>query len=110
MADYTYPYERAAMLGDEMPDGLDLPDQLTFLCLRRLYAQKRNGIIDRATGSSEKKNLGRQRNVWMERLHAEEKLAQHCAKMFRDIEAAANAYAKERTLENADRLYQVLYR
>lgn len=44
-----------------------------------------------------------------QRLLSRERLAQHCAKMFRDVEAAANAYAKERTLENANRLYQALY-
>ena len=109
MAEYTYPYERAAMLGEEMPDGLDMVDQLNFLCLRSLYAQKRSGVIDRATGSREKVKLRYQRDLWEQRLLSREKLAQHCVELFRDVEGAANAYAKERTLENADRLYRALY-
>lgn len=109
MAEFTYPYERAAMRGEEMPDGLNIVDQLTFLCLRSLYGQKRAGIIDRAAGSREKAKLRYQRDLWEQRLMFREKLAQHSAKMFQDAEAAANAYARERTLDNADRLYRALY-
>lgn len=109
MAEFTYPYECAAMRGDEMPDGLELPDQLNFLCLRNLYAQNRAGIIDRSVGSAEKKKLRYQRDLWERRLLSKEKLAQHCAKMYKDVEAATSAYAKERTLEHADEIYQALY-
>lgn len=109
MADYTYSYERAAMRGDEMPDGLDIVDQINFLCLRSLYAQKRAGIIDRAVGSAEKAKLRRQRDLWEQRLFFREKLAKRCVEMFQTVEAAANAYAKDRTLENADKLYQAIY-
>lgn len=109
MAEFTYPYERAAMLGEEMPEGLDVVDQLIFLCLRGLYAQVRVGTIDRKTGSREKTRLGRQRDVWGQRLMFREKLAQYSAKMFKDVEAAANAYTKDRSLENADRLYYAVY-
>lgn len=109
MPEYTYSYEHTAMLGEEMPDGLDMVDQLNFLCLRSLYAQKRSGVIDRATGSREKAKLRYQRDLWERRLLSREKLVQHCAELFRDVEAAANAYAKERTLENADKIYQALY-
>lgn len=51
------PYEQAAIRGDEMPDGLDYPDQVMFLNLRMLYAQKRMNIIDRETAVREKKKL-----------------------------------------------------
>lgn len=43
----AFPYERQAMNGDEMPPGLDYPDQVTYLCFRMLYAQLRGGIVDR---------------------------------------------------------------
>lgn len=109
MAEFTYPYEREAMRGGEMPEGLDIVDQLTFLCLRSLYAQKRAGFIDRETGSREKLKLRYQRDLWEQRMMFHEKLAQHSAKMFRDVESAANAYAKERTLEHADMIYRALY-
>lgn len=51
------PYEQAAMRGDEMPGGLDYPDQVMFLSLRMLYAQTRMKVIDRDTAIREKKKL-----------------------------------------------------
>lgn len=38
------PYEQAAIRGDEMPDGLDYPDQVMFSSLRMLYAP---GVVQR---------------------------------------------------------------
>lgn len=109
MANFTYPYERAAMRGEEMPDGLDMVDQLNFLCLRSLYGQVHSGTIDRATGSREKGRLIYQRNLWERKLMLQERMVRRSAELFRSVELAANAYAKERTLENADRLYHALY-
>lgn len=110
MPDYTYPYERAAMRGDPMPDDLDIVDQLTFLSLRELYSQVRAGKIDRETGSQEKGKLRYQHDLWEGRLRLKERLAQHSVDMFKAVEGAANAYAKDRTLENADRIYKALYK
>lgn len=109
MAELTYPYEQAAMRGEEMPKGLNIVDQLIFLSLRDLYAQKRAGIIDREIGSREKAKLRYQRDLWEGRLMLGEKLAQKSAKMFKEVEAAASAYARERTLERADEIYRALY-
>ena len=109
MAEFTYSYERAAMLGDEMPDSLNMVDQLNFLCLRQLYAQKRAGVIDRATGSREKAKLRYQRDLWERKLMMRERVVRHSVEMFKAVEFAANTYAKDRTLENADKLYQAIY-
>lgn len=109
MAEFIYPYERAAMRGDEMPDGLDMVDQLNFLCLRQLYAQKRAGIIDRATGSAEKARLRYQRDLWERKLMLQERVVQRSVEMLKGVEAGANAYARDRTIENADKLYRALY-
>lgn len=109
MADLAYPYERAAMLGEEMPGGLDLVDQLCFLSLRGLYAQVRSGAIDRAAGSREKAELVYRHDLWERKLMLRERVVERSAGLFRAVELAANAYAKERTLENADRLYHALY-
>lgn len=43
------PWEQQAIRGDEMPDGLGYADQILYMLLRSLYAQKRLGIIDRET-------------------------------------------------------------
>lgn len=36
--------ERMAKDGNEMPDGLEYPDQVMYLCLRMLYEQLRTGM------------------------------------------------------------------
>ena len=51
----TFPYEAMASNGEEMPEGLDYPDKVTYLCFRMLYAQLRMGIVDRETAIREKK-------------------------------------------------------
>ena len=53
----TLPYEKIAMAGGEMPDGLEYPDQILFLALRMLYDQFKKGIVDKATATREKKQL-----------------------------------------------------
>lgn len=53
----TLPYERQAMNGDEMPDGLPYYDQLLFLQLRLLYDTHKKGIIDRETARKEKRQM-----------------------------------------------------
>jgi hypothetical protein len=52
-----FEYERQAMAGEEMPDGLRFAGQHYFLALRMLYHQYRQGVIDRETASREKRQL-----------------------------------------------------
>ena len=53
----TFPFEKIAISGGEMPDGLTGPEQRLFLGLRALYHQKRVGIITREVAVAEKKKL-----------------------------------------------------
>ena len=53
----AFPYERQAMNGDELPNGLEYPDQVLYLSFRMLYAQLRQGVIDRDTAVREKRKL-----------------------------------------------------
>lgn len=52
-----FEYERQAMAGDEMPDGLRFAGQHYYLGLRMLYHQYKHGVIDRETASREKRKL-----------------------------------------------------
>ena len=104
-----YPYERAAMYGDPMPDGLSAPDQWMFRCLVLLYDSAKRGIIDRKTGRADKGKLAYQRDLMEKRFKIKEDLVGASARMIKAVEAAANAYARDRTLENADRLYEAIY-
>ena len=42
----TFPYEKQAMNGDEMPEGLPYYDQLMYQLLRLLYDAFKKGIIE----------------------------------------------------------------
>lgn len=96
----TFPYERQASEGEEMPDGLDYPDKVVYLCFRMLYAQLRMGIIDRDTAVREKRKLLREYEAYK----FVEELGQGWVKVIRETEIARSEYRKNRTLENADRL------
>lgn len=60
MADTNLPefeYERQAMAGEEMPDGLRFAGQHYYLGLRMLYHQYKQGVIDRESATREKRRL-----------------------------------------------------
>ena len=103
------PYERAAMQGLGMPDGLDLLDQYMFLALRMLYQSHKRGFISREVGQIEKGKLMHQYGTAKNRFRFEADKVDSFAEQRMRIESTANAYAKDRTLDNADRLYKALY-
>lgn len=100
----TFPYERQAMNGEEMPCPLEYPDQILYLSLRMLYAQLKQGTIDRATGTREKKQLMEE---YRQNQFAES-LLKECAEQIKRTELARAEYRKNRTLENADKLLACL--
>ena len=96
----TFPWERQAMNGEEMPNGLGYPDQILYLSLRILYESLRKGIIDRETAIREKRRLVTEYNAYKFR----EKMGDEWVKVIKDTELARAAYRKDRSLENADKL------
>jgi hypothetical protein len=96
----VFPLEQQAMNGDEMPRGLNSSQQRLYLSLRNLYYAHRNKIIDRETAVREKKQLIRayQHDCFMDRCGAKS------VAMWRELGGCQNAYRKDRTLENADKL------
>ena len=95
-----FPYERQAKDGDEMPEGLDYPEQVAYLCFRMLYAQLRMGIIDRDTAVREKRKLLRE----YEQYKFLDGLSKERWLQIKETEIARAEYRKCRTLENADLL------
>jgi hypothetical protein len=92
------PYERIAMAGGEMPDGLTATDQNMFLSLRLVYDSYKKGIINREAAYREKNRL-------LIEYKASLILDAVClgwAEQIKKTEAARQAYRKNRTLENAD--------
>lgn len=101
----TFPYELQAKRQEETPHGLDLTDQKFFLSLRLLYGQYQLGILDRARASDMKRRLVA---AW-EKDKELDALNRKTAGLWRALEPYAAAYAKERTLENADRFYAEVF-
>lgn len=99
-----FPFERIAMVGGEMPDGLSFEDQTMFLNLRSLYWQYKKGIIGRDVATREKKKLIERykNNLFMS------SVLDHNIKVRNATEAAKAKYRKERTIENADILVNCL--
>lgn len=56
---WTFPWEREAQLGRELPEGISLADQMGFLALRSIYRDYREKRMDRAQAAAEKKKLRR---------------------------------------------------
>ncbi len=101
----TFPYERQAMNGGEMPDGLSYPDQIFYLCLRMLYDQYRKGIVDRDTAVIEKKKL-----LDQYRTHKFlEEVQESTVQLWKAIEIAASEYRKAPSIEAADKLLKAIY-
>lgn len=100
----TLPYEKAAMAGDEMPSGLEYPDQILFLELRMLYAQKKAKVIDRDRAVTEKKRL-----LDTYRVHQfNDSMGKEWAAQIKLTELARAEYRKNPTIENANKLVALI--
>lgn len=106
-------HKRIAMLaadGGPIPDELKPWEQNAYIALRGLYRQYRAGVVNRETAAAEKRKIAKAARD-AERMEAfRDKLAQSTVTLWREIEAAGSAYAKEPTLENADAFYRAVYR
>ena len=98
------PWENAAIRGDEMPDGLEYPDQILFLQLRMLYAQKRQGIIDRDTAIREKKKLLDEYKLYQFR----DSMEKEWVEIIKLTEMARAEFRKDPTVENGMKLVQII--
>lgn len=100
----TFPWEQKAIRGEEMPNSLEYPDQILFLQLRMLYAQKRMDIIDRESAVSEKKKLLDEYRVYKFRDEMEKQWVQ----MVKDTEIARAEYRKNPSVENGMKLISAI--
>lgn len=95
-----FPYERQAMMGEEMQNGLSFVEQEVYQSFRMLYAQYKMKVVDRETARREKQKILRE---YISGLLVE-KIGRDFADHHRTTELARQAYRKNRTLENADAL------
>ena len=107
MADETgivLPWEKDAMAGLEMPNGLSYPDQILYLSLRMLYRQYYQKIIERDTATKEKKKLLDEYKVYQFR----EELEKQWVEIIRLTELARAEYRKNPCHENAMKLIDII--
>ena len=103
------PFDRAALRGDPMPEGMALYEQAAFQALRGLYALYRRGGISREDAAREKeKILEAYRQEGADWARSRE-ITQAHARLWQNIEAAANRYGRERTLDHADAFVRAVY-
>ena len=98
------PYEKDAMAGQEMPDGLSYPDQILYLGLRMLYRQYYQKGIDRETAVREKKKMIKQ----YQDLKFREGMGNHWVEIIRLTECARAEYRKNPCHENAMKLIEII--
>lgn len=91
-------YERSAMIGDRMPAGLSVGNQMAYQALASLYARYREKQISRDAASAEKREIVSS----LKRATASEEISRRSVDFFRIVERYMNRYRKERTIEAAD--------
>ena len=107
MADETgtvLPWEKDAMAGLEMPDGLSYPDQILYLELRMLYHQYYQKVINRDTATKEKKKLLDEYRIYK----FQYELGNQCVETIRLTELARADYRKNPCHENAMKLIEII--
>lgn len=98
------PYEKTAMAGGDMPEGMEYPDQILFLELRLLYDSYKRKLIDRETATQEKVELLR---VY-EAHKIVDKMGKEWVYQIKRTELARAEYRKNKTIENADKLIDAI--
>ena len=86
-----YLFERSAMRGEDLPNGLNSADTFMYLALRNLYKAYKLGLIDRAQGTAEKTILEQvYRNLVFNERHIYD-----AVELFKRIESAACSVRKD---------------
>ena len=98
------PWEQQAIRGEEMPDGLRYAEQILYLCLRMLYAQKKLSIIDRDTAILEKKKLLDEYQCY----DFQQKMGDEWVSVIKETELARATFRKDPTIENAEALVEII--
>lgn len=105
---YAFPWERSAMEGEEMPDGLPLEEQWAYQAMAMLYGRHRMKLIDRVAGSAEKGKIKYELECRKRQADLRRRLLDWHTRQTKNIEGAIRAYRKDRTIENADRLVDII--
>lgn len=96
------------MRGAEMPDGLELADQMAYTALRNIYAAYRDKRLTRDQAASEKRKLRWEYDKAKKAAEFGAKLMKHQVTQIMATSPAMCAVRKNPTPENAIRLCNIL--
>lgn len=105
---FDFPWEREAMRGEEMPEGLSLPDQMAYTTLRNVYQAYYSKVISRDAATIEKGRLKYQYDRAVRKMNFDRKLSAHHVRITKATEAAKSAFRKTPSIEAGLRLCQVM--
>lgn len=97
--------EDLAFRGAGMPSGLDAAEQMLFQTFRRLYAYAKLTHMPADRGRMEKAEI---LNEFKKRKFQVKRL-EHADQLWKRIEAAANQFAHEKTIKNAEAFVNAVY-
>ena len=97
--------EELAFRDEPLPKDLDAAEQLLFLSLRYLYRYARLIRMPKDRGRREKAKLLQE----FQKRSFDVRHMEKTAAMWKEIEAAANRYGTEPTIENADAFFRAVY-
>lgn len=90
---------------EPMPEGLNAAEQMYYVTVRHLYADYKSGKLPKEIVSRE----GAKAEKELENNLFKIKLMEHSVSLWKDMEIVSSKYAKEKTIENADKMYNTLY-
>lgn len=102
-----FKYEKQAMRGEPCPERLDVADTCAYIALKHLYVMFRKGLITRQDATEEKRKIAFNYTKDKSML---EFLNREALKSSQTILDASEAYRKNPTIQNADKLYAAFYR
>ena len=104
MTEFTF--EREAMQGKPLPQGLDIADSCLYVALKNLYAMYQNKLISRKDATEEKRRLVYN---WTTDKAKLEFLNRDSESLKNKIAAASEEYKNNPCVETADKLYAAFY-
>ena len=104
MTEFTF--EREAMQGNPLPQGLDIADSCLYVALKNLYAMYQNKLISRKDATEEKRRLIYNWTTDKAKLD----FLNRDSETLRDkIGAASDDYKNNPCIETAEKLYAAFY-
>lgn len=101
-----FDFEREAMQGKPIPQGLDIADSCLYIALKNLYAMYRNKLISRKDATEEKKRLIYN---WTTDKSKIEFLNRESEALRDKIGTASDDYKNNPCIETADKFYAAIY-